>query len=358
MSGSSLNGEPDEDEGPDDKTADDLFQELAETESSLGTSADGDEIYEELTDDSPEEIIAAADETVEEHPVDDAILPDEDALQELLLSDRTMEDGFLWIDTGGETETDDEDPFADDVVDEWSDAFAEASEETLSTDDERPPHDEVPGDLTWSTDDADASGKADDSESVDTGDAGDTDDADDATPSDDSDPGITIEVPDPEEVPGATADADTESDIDDESDTDDTSAAPSETLDEAEEGPEGSETPEDPKPDWVSDAAETTDPEPPEETSDAEEAASDDGDDLSDTEESTGDDGGETATDDGPERRIFDTDPDETAPSSSVGSGAEDDGDEGDESATDEEETADEDASSGLVSRLLALLPF
>ena len=172
MSRSSPNGEPAEDDGPEDKTADDLFQELADAESSLGTSADGDEIYEELSDDSPEEIIAAADEDVEDHPVDDAILPDEDALQELLLSDRKEEDGFLWVDTGDDAT--DDDPFESDVVDEWSDAFAAASDETLSSD--APPA---------------ASREAPETEGKET---------------DDSEPEIAIEVPDPDEVDGARAD--------------------------------------------------------------------------------------------------------------------------------------------------------
>jgi len=160
MSRSSLDGGQTDGGGPDDKTAEDLFRELADDESGLGTSADGDDIYEELSDASPEEIIAAADETVDEPAVDEAILPDEDALDDLLLSERTMADGFLWVETT--TEPVESEPNDDDVVEEWSDAFAEAS----------------------------ALG----------GDDADDDDAADGAPA------IEIEVPDPEEVEGATTD--------------------------------------------------------------------------------------------------------------------------------------------------------
>lgn len=231
MSGSSLNGDPaEDDDGPEDKTADDLFQELADDESSLGTSADGDEIYEELAGESPEEIIAAADEDVEEHPVDDAILPDEDALQELLLSDRTEEDGFLWIDTGGEAESDDDDPFDEDVVEEWSDAFAAASDGPSSTDD-RPTVDVEGGSdgVDWTDDESeDASG------------AGEAGDAETASESDDSGPGIEIEVPDPDEVEGARPDDGAESSRTGDLDEDQVDDADSEatTTDDGDEDPD------------------------------------------------------------------------------------------------------------------------
>lgn len=171
MRGSSVNGEPDAD-GPDDTTADDLFQDLAETERGLGESADGEDIYDELAEESPEEIIAAADEAAEDHPVDDAILPDEDALDDLLLSDRTMEEGFLWVDTGVE-ETGDEAAEADGVVDEWVDAFAAASEVGPV---EEPPDEGAPAT-----------------------------EPDDEEEDDDSTPEVTIDVPDPDE--GAAAEA-------------------------------------------------------------------------------------------------------------------------------------------------------
>lgn len=165
MSRSSLDGGQTDGGGPDDKTAEDVFQELADDESGLGTSADGDDIYEELSDDSPEEIIAAADETVDEPDVDEAILPDEDALDALLLSERTMADGFLWVETA--TEPAASEPNEDDVVEEWSEAFAEASAVGGEEGDE----------------DGDAAA-------------------------------IEIEVPDPEEVDGATPDDSTAVDAD------------------------------------------------------------------------------------------------------------------------------------------------
>ncbi len=321
MSGSFLNGDPAEDDGPEDKTADDLFQELADAESSLGTSADGDEIYEKLSNDSPEEIIAAADEDVKEHPIDDAILPDEDALGELLLSDRTEEDGFLWIDTGGDDESTDDDPFEGGVVDEWADAFAAASDETLS-DGEPPgePRDEP---------------AADDEE---------TDE------SDDTEPKISIEVPDPGEVDGALVDDETETEPEAETET--------ETETESADG-------------WDPQSDATALDATPEVDASFEEVGenSDDGGttgEETDPEPTDGAEAGDATTDDDAGARIFDVEPDDEALASTVDeSGGEGDGDwaspaeSGDDTGSEDEASNESGESSpGLVARLLSLLPF
>lgn len=301
MSRSSPNGDPERDEGPEDKTADDLFEELAEEESGLGTSADGDEIYDELADESPEEIIAGADEDVEHHPVDDAILPDEEALTELLLSERREEDGFLWVDTGGDGgDAEDDDPFDEDVVEDWSDAFAAASADAPET--------EV---------------------------APDSDDETDAPADGDAAPSISIEVPDPDDVDGARPDADDASEGGPEADP--------------EQEPEpGSDVDDEPEPDATAtaDAADSSDDLGPKwdpETTD-DDAATDEA--ASETERETVDE-----SDD----RIFGADPDDGALASALGEGG---GNDGDADDVDDGDDADEGTSSGLLAKLRSLVPF
>lgn len=267
MSRSSLDGGQTDGGGPDDKTAEDLFQELADDESGLGTSADGDDIYEELSDDSPEEIIAAADETVDEPDVDEAILPDEDALDALLLSERTMADGFLWVETA--TESTASEPNEDDVVEEWSDAFAEASAVGGEEGDE----------------DGDAAA-------------------------------IEIEVPDPEEVDGATPDDDSTTPDDDDS----TASAgwdPQTETGPADDGADETAS---------GDGDDTTEPS-------VEEEDGDDALESTDANESPSDDEAETqSTSDDRDKydRIFDVDPDEDALSGTGDDGG-DDGEDTDE---------------------------
>ncbi|OIB56506.1 hypothetical protein [Natrialba sp. SSL1] len=61
-----------------------------------------------LDEDSPDDIIASADEEPDEHPGDDleGLLADEGELEELLLTGRTKEQEFLWVDTGESVEAD------------------------------------------------------------------------------------------------------------------------------------------------------------------------------------------------------------------------------------------------------------
>ncbi|MFC6718104.1 hypothetical protein ACFQGT_10740 [Natrialbaceae archaeon GCM10025810] len=87
--------------GPDDatiedRTAADVFTQLREE--SANEPDDG--VEDLLDDESPEEIIASADEPDHEpEPVDDDLLLDEGELEALLLTGRTKEDEFLWIDS-------------------------------------------------------------------------------------------------------------------------------------------------------------------------------------------------------------------------------------------------------------------
>lgn len=81
-----------EDETVEDRTANDVFAQL-QSES----GSDGDEVLES---ESPEDIIDAADEhePTDEREVD--LLVDEGALDDLLLSERTRGEEFLWVDSG------------------------------------------------------------------------------------------------------------------------------------------------------------------------------------------------------------------------------------------------------------------
>ncbi|ELY98721.1 hypothetical protein C482_11605 [Natrialba chahannaoensis JCM 10990] len=60
-----------------------------------------------LDDDSPDDIIASADEEPDEHPDDlEDLLADEGELEKLLLTGRTKEQEFLWVETGESVEDD------------------------------------------------------------------------------------------------------------------------------------------------------------------------------------------------------------------------------------------------------------
>lgn len=138
MSGSLPNEWGDEEDAEtDDLTAGDVFERLKDEEDV--TSADSDEVYRELVDESPEDLVAAADEpTTEPTPEDDDLLADEAALESLLLPDRTEEDGFLWIDPDSAVEpeaaTDEGEDAAPSIVDDWMIDFAtEADDEAGGT---------------------------------------------------------------------------------------------------------------------------------------------------------------------------------------------------------------------------------
>ncbi|WP_247001442.1 hypothetical protein [Halosolutus gelatinilyticus] len=74
----------------EDRTAADVFAQLQ--------SDVGDDTDEVLSDESPEDIIASADDPDPEPEVDGALLVDEGELEALLLTGRTKEQEFLWVD--------------------------------------------------------------------------------------------------------------------------------------------------------------------------------------------------------------------------------------------------------------------
>ncbi|MCT9096551.1 hypothetical protein [Haloarchaeobius sp. HME9146] len=105
--------EQDETEDIEDVTAGELFQQLSTDHAPTVESPDG---YAELSDESPEEIIASADEAVEPmDEVDEAIAADDDLLDDLLLSGRTKADGFLWVETDADEDIDESDDDTDQV---------------------------------------------------------------------------------------------------------------------------------------------------------------------------------------------------------------------------------------------------
>ncbi|WP_255167095.1 hypothetical protein [Natrononativus amylolyticus] len=84
---------------PDDGTvaADDLFAQLQREAGDAGDDL--------LTGETPEEIIASADEPSDESDGrDDDLLADANALEDLLLADRREGEEFLWIDSGSGTD--------------------------------------------------------------------------------------------------------------------------------------------------------------------------------------------------------------------------------------------------------------
>ncbi|ELY42478.1 hypothetical protein [Natronorubrum sulfidifaciens] len=83
--------------GVEDQTAATVFGNLQNSD------AASDDIDGVLEGESPEDIIASADEP---EPAADDSLVDEDALEEMLLTDRTKEREFLWIDADDDAETD------------------------------------------------------------------------------------------------------------------------------------------------------------------------------------------------------------------------------------------------------------
>jgi hypothetical protein len=132
MSESLTNGWDEEADEADDLTAGDVFDRLRSAETA--TSADSESVYSELVDEEPEELVAAADEPTDEPtPEDDDILADDDALDSLLLSDRTEADGFLWVDAESAVETDDgvddETDESPSIVDDWMIDFAIESDD-------------------------------------------------------------------------------------------------------------------------------------------------------------------------------------------------------------------------------------
>lgn len=85
-------------EGVEDRTAASIFGELKDDV--------GDDTDSVLGDESPDEIIATADEPDPEPAVDDDLVADEAELEDLLLTGRTKDQEFLWVDPDGTDGTD------------------------------------------------------------------------------------------------------------------------------------------------------------------------------------------------------------------------------------------------------------
>lgn len=84
----------------EDQTAASIFGQL---------KGDDGAAVDDVLDDSPEAIIASADEPVDEPTdLDDDLLADDGELEALLLTGRTKEQEFLWVDTETESESESE----------------------------------------------------------------------------------------------------------------------------------------------------------------------------------------------------------------------------------------------------------
>ena len=112
--------------GVEDQTASNVFGKL-KAEAEVVSPADGTD--DVLEGESPEDIIASADEPdpEPESTVDDDLLVDEEELEDLLLTGRTKDQEFLWIDPDGSP--------ADEVSDGATDVDFDA-EETGQAEDE------------------------------------------------------------------------------------------------------------------------------------------------------------------------------------------------------------------------------
>jgi len=114
----------------EDTTADELFAQLRDEHD----DAEQAHAVDDVTDESPEDIMARADEDAEHvDQIDDSIRADEGALDDLLLTERREADGFLWV----ETDADDLDAPGDDgfSLDDDIDESFEARAATFDTDD-------------------------------------------------------------------------------------------------------------------------------------------------------------------------------------------------------------------------------
>lgn len=110
----------------EDRTANDVFAQFRERDVEKG------DVGEILGGESPEDLIAAADE---DEPRRDDLVEDAEALDELLLTGRVAGEEFLWIDTDGEESgpAADTDPETDDGV-----PLSTAIEMTLEGDEDGP----------------------------------------------------------------------------------------------------------------------------------------------------------------------------------------------------------------------------
>lgn len=103
----------------EDQTAADVFNQL---QTDVGNDADG-----VLSEESPEDIIRSADEPDQESTIDDALLVDESALETLLLTGRTKDKEFLWVDSPDDTDESNSDTSAKSNPSEASAQSVEAS---------------------------------------------------------------------------------------------------------------------------------------------------------------------------------------------------------------------------------------
>lgn len=205
----------DEDDGSgvEDQTAASVFGQLKDD--LAGDDANDVGADEVLDDETPEDIIASADEPdPDPDPIDDDLLADEEELADLLLTGRTKEAEFLWIDTDDENQRNETDDAADDdtdEMDEGSDAEADVDELDAET---------TVDDSTAET----AVDGSDDAEDVDAG-----------SPAVDSGEAVVTETPDPSDAAAgsSTEAASTESGSSDAPSTDRPadSAADSDTSD-------------------------------------------------------------------------------------------------------------------------------
>lgn len=108
--------EPSLSDAVEDRTASAVFGQLQERVSET------DDVDDVLADESPADIIASADEPEpEREPIGDELV-DESALEELLLTDRTKSEEFLWVETDAD-DSNTEGSAVDDVDDSSVDAI-------------------------------------------------------------------------------------------------------------------------------------------------------------------------------------------------------------------------------------------
>ncbi|MFT4964911.1 MAG: hypothetical protein ACI9PP_002200, partial [Halobacteriales archaeon] len=106
MSEGVSNGWDEEEDDGEELTAGDLFERLKQADDS--PNVEDRKESNDLIDEEPEDVIAAADKSKPTPLTDEDLLEDTEALEDLLLSERTKEMGFLWVDTdqdAGETES-------------------------------------------------------------------------------------------------------------------------------------------------------------------------------------------------------------------------------------------------------------
>lgn len=126
----------------EDLTAGELFHRLRDSEDA--TSAESDEVYRELVDEPPDELVRNTRERDADRAVDDDVLADDEAVESLLLPDRTEADEFQWIDTASDLEDSEADEIddggepenPDEIVDvqDWDVSFESDHEEPAPDD--------------------------------------------------------------------------------------------------------------------------------------------------------------------------------------------------------------------------------